>query len=258
LALRPQRPQSRAEQLAQRDAAQQDVFMREVDEALRQDEMAGMFRRYGLPVGIVVAIGLLALAGYLWWDNQRKDTLGATGEHLTMALDRIDASNFSAASTELNDVIAKGGPASVAAAKLLQGGIAQQQDKAAEAGKLFAEVAADASVPQPFRDLATIREVAVKFDTMPPQQAIDRLKGFAVPGNPWFGTAGELVGIAYMKQGRNDLAGPLFAAISRDKNTPESLKRRTRQLAGLLGVDALDDVAKAVAGDEPAPQQQPQ
>jgi hypothetical protein len=254
LALRPQRPQSRAEQLAERDAAQQDVFMREVDEALRQDEMVGLFKRYALPVGIVVAIGLLALAGYLWWDNHRKNDEGAVGEQLTMALDRIDASNFSAASTELNGVIARGGPASAASAKLLRAGIAQQQDKPAEAGKLFAEVAADGQVPQPFRDLATIREVAVQFDNMPPQQVIDRLKGFAAPGNPWFGTAGELVGIAYMKQGRNDLAGPLFAAISRDKNTPESLRRRTRQLAGLLGVDALDDVAKAAAGDQPAAQ----
>jgi hypothetical protein len=224
--------------------------MREVDEALRQDEMVGLFKHYGRPVAIVVAIGLLALAGYLWWDNHRKSTQGAVGEQLTMALDRVNASNFSAANRELDGVIAKGGPASVAAAKLLRGGVAQQQGKPIEAAKLFAQVAADDSVPRPFRDLATIREVVVEFDTIPPQQVVDRLKGFAVPGNPWFGTAGELVGIAYMKQGRNDLAGPLFAAISRDKDAPESLRRRTRQLAGLLGVDALDDVAGAAAGDQ--------
>jgi hypothetical protein len=80
---------------------------------------------------------------------------------------------------------------------------------------------------------------------------IARLKPLAEPGNPWFGNAGELVGIAYMKQGHNDLAGPLFAAISRDKDAPVSLRRRARQMAGLLGVDAIDDVAKAAAGDAP-------
>ena len=74
-----------------------------------------------------------------------------------------------------------------------------------------------------------------------------RLKALAVPGNPWFGSAGELVGMAYLKQGKPDLAGPLFASISRDKDTPETLRRRARQLAGLLGVDAIDDVAKAAA-----------
>jgi hypothetical protein len=258
LALRPQRPQSRAEQLAQRDAAQQDVFFREVDDALRQDEMVGLFRRYGRPVALVVLVGLLALGGYLYWDGSNKRAAGEAGEMFTMALDKVEAGNFTAADKELAAVIARGGPGTAAAAKILRGGIAARQDKPAEAARLFAEVAADAGAPGPFRDLATIREVAVKFDSMAPQQVIDRLKPLAIPGNPWFGSAGELVGIAYMKQGRNDLAGPLFAAIAKDKDTPDSLKRRTRQLAGLLGVDAIDDdVARAVAGNAPEAPQAP-
>lgn len=251
LALRPQSPQSRSEQLAKREAAQQDVFLREVDEAVRQDEMLGLLKRYGKPVGALVVAGLLGLAGYLYWEHSTKQAAGEVGEQFTMALDKLDASNLQAADKELLGVIGKGGEGSVASAKILRGGIALKENKPAEAAKLFAEVAADAKTPQPLRDLATVREMAVKFDSVPPQQVIDRLKPLAVPGNPWFGPAGELVGIAYMKQGRNDLAGPLFAAISRDKEAPDSLRRRTRQLAGLLGVDAIDDVAKAAAGDEP-------
>ena len=227
------------------------MFFREVDEAVRQDEMVGLFKRYGKPAAAAIVIGLLALAGYLYWDNSRKDASGEVGEQFTLALDKLDVRNLDAADKELVAVIAKGGPGSVAAARILRGGIAQTNQKPAEAAKLFAEVAADAKAPQPFRDLATIREVSLKFDTMPPQQVVDRLKPLAVPGNPWFGSAGELVGIAYLKQNRGDLAGPLFAAISRDKDVPESLRRRTRQMAGLLGVDAIDDVAKAAAGDGP-------
>ena len=225
--------------------------MREVDEAVRQDEMLGLFQRYGKPAIAVVVVGLLAFAGYLWWDHSTKQTAGEVGEQFTMALDKLDARNLPAADKELVTVEQKGGEGSAAAAKLLRAGIALEQSKPAEAAKLFAEVAADAKAPQPFRDLATIREVSIKFDDLPPQQVVDRLKPLATPGNPWFGNAGELVGIAYMKQNRNDLAGPLFAAISRDKDVPESLKRRTRQLAGLLGVDAIDDVAKAAGGDAP-------
>jgi hypothetical protein len=251
LALRPQRPQSQVDKIAQRDAAQQDVFLREVDEALRQDEMLGLFKRWGRPVAVVVAVALLALAGYLYWDNSRKQAAGEVGETFTQALDKLGAGNLAEADKGLKEVVAEGGDGSVAAAKLLRGGIAFQQNKPAEAARLFAEVSADGDAPKPFRDLATVREMAVRFDHLPPQQVVDRLKPLAVPGNPWFGSAGELVGIAYMKQGRNDLAGPLFAAISRDKDVPDSLRRRTRQLAGLLGVDAIDDVAKAAAGDQP-------
>ena len=223
------------------------MFLREVDDALRQDEMLGLFKRYGVPIGAVVVALLLGLAGYLYWDHSSKEAAGAVSEQFTLALDKVEGRNLPAADEELTGVVAKGGAGSAAAAKLLRGGIAFEQNKPADAAKLFAEVAADGDAPQPFRDLASIREMSVKFDTIPPQQVIDRLKPLAAPGNPWFGNAGELVAIAYMKQGRNDLAGPLLAAIARDETVPDSLRRRTRQLAGLLGVDAIDDVAKAAA-----------
>src|SRR5690606_39779026 len=96
--------------------------------------------------------------------------------------------------------------------------------------------------PQPYRDLATLRSVATRFEEMQPQQIVDRLKTLATPGNPWFGSAGELVAMAYLKQGKQDLAGPLFAAIAKDEDVPQTLRSRTRQMAGLLGYDAVVDV----------------
>ena len=76
---------------------------------------------------------------------------------------------------------------------------------------------------------------------MKPEDVIARLKPLAEPGDPWFGSAGELVGAAYLKQGKADLAGPLFASIAKDKDVPETLRSRARQMAGLLGVDAITD-----------------
>lgn len=257
LALRPSNPESRAEQLAKRDAAQKDVFLREVDEALRKDEMLGAVKRYGLLGGALVTAVLLGLAGYLWWDNNRDAEAAERSEKFTIALDQIEAGNLGAGTAALVP-LTQGTGGSAAAAKLMQASIALEQGKPADAIKGFAAIAADTSAPQPFRDLAAIREVATQFDTIPPQQVIDRLKPLAVPGNPWFGSAGELVGMAYLKLGKNQLAGPLFAAIARDKDTPDSLRSRARQMAGLLGVDAIDDVAKAagiVAEGSAAPAQ---
>lgn len=130
-----------------------------------------------------------------------------------------------------------------APALLVQAGIAQQKGDKAGAIKLYEQVTADTNAPQPYRDLASIRLVAANFDAMKPEDVIAKLKPLAVPGNPWFGSAGELVGIAYLKQGKTELAGPLFAAIAKSKDTPETLQTRARQMAGLLGVDAVDEAA---------------
>lgn len=225
--------------------------MREVDDAVRQDEMRGLFNRYGKPVAAIVTVGLLGLAGWLWWDHSGKQSAGETGEKITMAIDRLEAGHADAADKELAPIAAEGSGGSATVAKLLRAGIALEQNRREEAVKLFAEVSEDKAAAQPFRDLATIRQVAIGFDAMQPQQVVDRLKPLAAPGNPWFGSAGELVGLAYLKQGRKDLAGPLFASIAKDKQVPESLRRRARQMAGVLGVDAIEDVNQAAAGDAP-------
>lgn len=222
------------------------MFLREVDDALREDQFVRALRRFGKPVGLALTVGLLGLAGYLGWDYYQQGQSEKTGEQLTLAIDDLEKGKIKDASVALGPLTGKGDGYDAAVA-VLKGGIALEQGKADEAAKQFAAVAADADAPKPYRDLALIREIATNFEKLPPQQVIDRLKPLAVPGNPWFGSAGELVGMAYIKQGRGDLAGPLFASISKDKTVPDSLRRRAQQLAGLLGVDAVEDPGKLVA-----------
>jgi hypothetical protein len=245
LALRPENPQSHDPKQAKRHAAEQDVFLREVDDALRQDEMRTAFQRWGKLAVLGVVILLAGLGGYLFWHQQSRQSAAQRGEQLTVALDDVEAGKLGESARKLTALVADSKDGTKAAAQMLQAGIAIEQGKPADAVKLFEAVAADGDAPQPYRDLAAIRAIATNFDTMKPEDVVTRLKPLAEPGKPWFGSAGELVGLAYLKQGKNNLAGPLFAAISRDKEVPETLRARTRQMAGLLGVDAIDDVARA-------------
>ncbi len=222
------------------------MFLREVDDALREDQLATALRNYGKPVGAAIVAGLLALAGFLWWQNHRDSVAGTHGEQFTQGLDQVEAGRLETAGKTLEPLAKDGGESYAAATRMMQAAIALEQKKPDVAAKGFAAVAADGSVPQPYRDLATIREIATRFDQLPPDQVIARLKPMAQPGNPWFGSAGEMVGVAYMKQGRNDLAGPLFGSIVKDKGVPESIRRRVQQLAGLLGVDSIEDPNKVV------------
>jgi hypothetical protein len=245
LALRPDRPQSRTDQLAERSGAQGDAFLREVDDALREDQVLTAFQKYGKPVGAAIVAGLLGLGGWLWYENHQNTLAGEQGEVLTQALDKLEVRNLKAASEDVAPIVKDGTEGFNASARMLQAGILSEQGKYEEAAKAFAAIAADTEVPQAYRDLATIREVSLTFDKIGADKVVERVKPLAVPGNAWFGSAGELVGIAYMKQGKNDLAGALFAQIAKDETVPDSLRRRTRQMAGLLGVDAVEDPGAA-------------
>jgi hypothetical protein len=238
--------------IAAREAAQQEGFLREVDEALREEQVMGLLSRYGKPLGLAIVLGLAGLGGYLWWDKSREDQAADSAVKTLTALEQLTGGNRDAASKELTGLSKDGPDGSRAVAALTLAGIAADQGKTEEAAKAFAKVAADSSVPQPFRDLATLREMGVRFDAAPPAEVIAKLKPLAVPGNAWFGPAGELVAMAYLKQNKPELAGPLLAAIAKDKDTPETLRARARQLAAQLGYDAVDDVKKLLGGESAA------
>lgn len=77
---------------------------------------------------------------------------------------------------------------------------------------------------------------------MEPAEAVAALKPLAVPGKPYFASAGELLGHAYLDLGKRAEAGAVFAQIAKDDTAPDPLRSRARQMAGILGVDAIEDV----------------
>ena len=244
----------------QKKAAQDDVLMREIDDAVRQDQYTEFFARYGKPLLGALALFIASLGLYLlWWQPRQHGAMEERSETLVAALDQLQAGNLDTAASTLADMAGEGGDSAVIAA-LLQAGIASEQGKPEEAARIYARLAADEGTPAEMRDLAAIREVAVTYDKLKPADVIARLKPLAVPGNPYFGSAGELVAMAYLDQGKRAEAGTLFGEIAKNEDVPESLRFRARQMAGLLGVDAIEDVDEvleeiAVGEDAAAPAQ---
>lgn len=242
MALPPDKTPGSQDKNAQRQAAQQDVFLREVDDALRHDQFEGFLKHYGKPVLGVVAAGLAVFAGWLYWNHWQTGKSEQKTETFVQAIDSVQARNLEDAKGKLAPLATDGSGGTASAARLMLAAISLEQQRKGDALKLYGQVADDAEAPQPMRDLARIRAVAADFDAIKPQDVIDRLKPLAVPGNPWFGAAGELVGMAYLRQGRPDQAGPLFGAIAKDTGVDPGLRSRARQLAATLGVDAVPDV----------------
>ena len=246
MALTPSKNLTEAEKRAQRDASEQNVLLREVDEAVRQDQLTDFAQQYGKPLIAVIVGGLALFGGWLWWHAHSESKLEETSEQIVKATDQLDAGNLDTADKAFAQLEGGTSVGAQTVAKLARAGISLRQGKPDGAARLYAEVAADTSAPKPYRDFATLREVSLKYEKLKPADVVARLKPLAVPGSPFFGSAGELLGAAYLDQGRRDLAGPLFAAIAKDKNVPESLRSRSRQLAGLMGVDAIEDVGKTL------------
>src|SRR3546814_10694125 len=56
------------------------VFLREVDDALRQDRLASFGMRYGIWLLALIVLTLVAFGGWLWWNHQAEQKAGERSE----------------------------------------------------------------------------------------------------------------------------------------------------------------------------------
>ncbi|WP_431470947.1 tetratricopeptide repeat protein [Sphingosinithalassobacter sp. LHW66-3] len=216
------------------------AFLREVDEEYRRDQLVRFWRRWGrwLVAGVVVV--LLGLA--LWLYLSHRDTRSAElqGERFDTALhdlaeDKVDSAQ--AVFTELSESDRAG---YAAMSRFSEANIALANDNLAEAAATFGAIANDESLPEPFRNLALVRQTLAEYEQMEPAAVIERLGPLANPDSPFFGTAGEMVAAAYLKQGKRQEAGELYGQIARTESVPSSVRQRAVQIAGVLGVDTSE------------------
>ena len=214
-----------------------ETFIREVDENLRRDRAEDFFRRYGKWVIVAVVLLLAAAGGYLWWQSRQQANTAAQSEQLAAVIQDVTSGNARNADARLAQIAAQGGDYG-ALAQMTQGALALQNGDRAKALAAYQAVAGNDDHPQAIRDAALLRQTALEFDTMKPEAVIARLQPYVQPGNPWFGTAGEMTAMAMLKQNRRTEAGRLFGQLAADKALPSSLRSRAVQIAGTLGVDA--------------------
>ncbi|MFN3387873.1 MAG: tetratricopeptide repeat protein [Allosphingosinicella sp.] len=220
-----------------------ESFYREVDEELRRDQMRSWWDRYGKLAMLGIVLLLAAIGGYIWWQDRQEKQAGAQGQTLIEAFEAVSSGNKAGAQEKLDQLAASDLPGYRAAALITKADLAIEANDLDGAAKLFQQIADGGDYAKPYRELATVRMTALQFDKLPPQAVVDRLKPLAVPESAWFGSAGEMVAISYLKLNRPQDAAGIFAQLAKDRKVPESIRARAVQMAGSLGVDAIEDPA---------------
>lgn len=212
-----------------------DAFLREVDDNLRRDQLQGFFTRWGKVVVGAVLLGLALLALFLWWRSHLEAQAGLDSERLGQALTEIEQGQAAKTAPALAELAGSSRDGYRGAARLTQAATAAVRNDPQAAAATYAQIAADGTVPQAMRDLALVRGTTLAFDSLPPATVIARMRPLAIPGNAWFGSAGELTIAAQIKLNRPDLAGPMAAAMARDRQVPLAVRGRVAGIATSLG-----------------------
>lgn len=232
-----------------------DAFIREVDEAYREDELKRFLSKWGVWILLAALLVLGGVGGWMWWQAEQQRRIEVLSEQFSAVLAKVDSGATTEAMAELETIGQGRNPSYRALAAFTEAGIAINGGDTDKAVGAIGRVAGDPAAPQPMRDAAVMKQLRLQFDRLEPAEIVKRTEPYLAGDSPWFPIAGEMAALAHLKAGEPDKAGPIFLRIAGDRRAPVSLRARAEQMAAALGQDVtkLAEGARAAGEGTPAP-----
>ncbi|MBK5196722.1 MAG: tetratricopeptide repeat protein [Methyloceanibacter sp.] len=211
-----------------------DSFLREVDEAVRQDQYRKLWDNYGvyaLAGALLIVAGVAAYKGWSYWQERQAQDAGAKfSEALT-----LEGGDDEAKAHELLTSLAAQGPEGYRALARFQ--LAAAEAKAGDIDKAVADydaLASDASVDQILQGHAALQAAALRLDKADYAEMERRLKGLVDSNSAWRFSARELLGLSAYRLNNKREAEKQFSALIGDEDTPPNLRERADMMLALI------------------------
>ncbi|PIE15291.1 MAG: hypothetical protein CSA68_08145 [Rhodobacterales bacterium] len=213
-----------------------ESFIEEVTEEVRRDKLFALMRKYGW-IGIVAILLIVGGASYNEWRKASERTAAQRLGDQLLAAEELD--DPAARLAALGDV--KGDSAdSQALVALLTAAQAETDGNSDAAASALNAVISDATLPQSYRDLASLKLVLLRGSDMPLEARRESLTALAKGGSPYRLLAEEQLAVIEAEQGDKPAAIARLKDILNDVDVTTGLRSRASQLIVVLG-GSLDD-----------------
>jgi len=212
---------------------QNDEFIREVDEEYRRDQMAKIWARYnGLIIGVVALI-VVGVGGWRYWEHVQETRAQAAAMRYEDAL-KLAGENKTQEADAALEALAKEGDTGYSLLARFRLAAERGRQNAEQGAAAYDALANDSAIQPVWRDLARLRAAWLRLDTAEPAKLREALEPMAAPGQAWRHSARELLGLSGLKAGDMDYAGRWFDQIAADRETPPALRQRLAVYTALV------------------------
>jgi hypothetical protein len=185
-------------------------FIREVDEAVRQDRYKKLWDQYGIYALAAAVVLVAGVAGYKGWNSWQERKSGEAGAKFTQALTLQDGPD-AAKAKEIFDQLVNDGPEGYRTLSRFQ--LAASEAKSGDPDKAVAD-----------------------YDALSSDMSVDDilLKGLIDAGSAWSFSARELLGLSAYRTNDMPAAEKEFSALLADQATPPNLRERADMMLALI------------------------
>jgi hypothetical protein len=210
-----------------------DIF-REIDEDLRRDNLAQLWKKYGnyvIGLAVLIVVATAAIVGWRAYQDKQRETQG--GEYAS-ALDLARQGKDADAAAAFAALAQKADAGRALLARFEEAASKVNTGDVADAIALYDRMAADNSMDPAFRDVATLLSARYTIDKGDPQTAIAKLQPLAAPASAWRGLALEMIALAELKAGDKSKAQKDFDSLGKDTTAPQAVRQRAAAMAEAL------------------------
>lgn len=212
-----------------------DLLIKEVDEDLRREQYAKLWRAYGkYAIAGAVAI-VIGVAGHQVWQSWRDKQFQKDAAEFAAAETLIDSGKSRDAEAKLAEIAGKDGGSGFGVAAAFRH--AQLQSEAGDVTGAVAtyDALSHSGAPSLFRDLAVLKGAMLTLDSADPEGLVKKLQPLADTGNPWRFTATEMLALLANRQGDHAKAVSYYQKLADDAGAPQDIRARATEMIAALG-----------------------
>ncbi|HEX6144303.1 MAG TPA: tetratricopeptide repeat protein [Geminicoccaceae bacterium] len=212
-----------------------DEFIREVDEAVRQERWLGLWKTYGTYiVGGAIAVVLGTTAGVGWREWQESSRLAEARQYAEAA--RLLRSDQPEKAADAFAAIAEDGEHGYAVLARLRLAEARAAAGDPAGGTATLEgLAEDDGAGELYRQLSRLLVLQQQLQELGPERTLAELQPLLAEEAPWRHSALELKALAELEAGAEVEARNTLSGLVSDPTTPSGVSRRASELLQALG-----------------------
>ena len=205
-----------------------DIFQ-EIDEDLRQDKAARLWKAYGKYLIALAIFIILAIASYRFIEHTNEKEREQTSELYELASEAGRTVDKQAAIELFSDERLEKTTGYSIISKLKKAALARSNNDLEGTKLVLKKIITNEEIPLYLRDLARLKLFASDSDNN-----ISPLEALIEEAGPWKFLALELKGGIQLEHGNLKEARSIFKELTDDANTPNNLRRRASEILKAL------------------------
>lgn len=216
---------------------EEDLFIQEVDEDLRQDQAHQLWQDYGKYAVALAAMLVLGVAGFKGWQAYDISSRQAATARFSQAMKIDPAKEPDAAFKAFQGIAADGKAGYPLLARFQQAKLLAKSGNAQGSADAYRALSGDESIDKIYRNLATLLGSLQELNTGAPNlEALEKkLQALTADDSRWRFSAREISGVIAKQTGDKDKARKLFSSLAEDRSAPQGVRARAQEMLSILG-----------------------